>query len=225
MSEHVSDLELDALRLGRGSEAVARHVEGCARCAARRAELEAAAEDFSARFSPAVLATETLLEVERRRGRRRWTGWWGGAAGLAMAAAVLFTATSPPDEVRAKGEAARVELFEVRAGTPTITTGPVDARATLRVRVRTEGPRFVRLLWSSTPHAWTALYPGADAPSWPVDGVEWLRREVELDGALETETLGVVFCEGEVSSADAARALEGEVVAGCEAVRRAVEKR
>jgi hypothetical protein len=69
MTEHLGDLELDALRLDPAALTPERaaHLAGCARCAARRDALEADAQAFAARFEPTALAADALARAEARR--------------------------------------------------------------------------------------------------------------------------------------------------------------
>jgi hypothetical protein len=69
MTEHLGDLELDALRLDPAALAPERaaHLAGCARCAARRDALEADAKTFVARFEPTALAADALARAEAQR--------------------------------------------------------------------------------------------------------------------------------------------------------------
>lgn len=69
MTEHLGDLELDALRLDPAALAPERaeHLAGCARCAARRDALEAESRAFLSRFEPTALAADALARAEARR--------------------------------------------------------------------------------------------------------------------------------------------------------------
>lgn len=227
---HLSDMQLDLHRLGSAPPEVAAHLEGCEVCRARAEALATDAADFAARFEPAVLATATLQAVDARP-RRRWFGALAGFGALAAAAGVLLFVRPDPEIVRAKGAGPAVELFVTEAGEITPVKGAVPADAHLAVRLRpgagASGAREkqVRLLWSSRPGAWRALYPAAEAPSWSVRGEAFLPREIVLDGAREPERLGVVLCERAVDHAAATAALEGAAEPGCAAETLEITKR
>jgi hypothetical protein len=194
MTEHLSDLQLDALRLGTAEPGVGAHVEACERCQRRRDALAADAEAFSSRFDPAQLAARTRARAEGSRGTRR-PGWWafGGVSMMAAAAAATLLIVAPGEETRTKGDGARVEIYAPRDDEPRPVGGAVEPGAHLWVRVAVPGPRRVRLLWSPAPGGWTPLFPPARDPAWAVEGPAWLEREVVLDGELATERLGAVF--------------------------------
>jgi hypothetical protein len=74
--EHLSHLDLDALRIGAvasdRADTMRIHLAECERCAHVEADLEKSASEFRQRFDPAALATETIATFE---GRRRFP-WW-----------------------------------------------------------------------------------------------------------------------------------------------------
>lgn len=221
---HLSDLELDAHRLGTAPPQVCAHLEVCTMCQARAQALAEDATAFAVRFDPAVLATSTLQAVPAPRPR-----WWRGAAGafaaLAAAAGLLLFVRPDPEAVRAKGSSARVELFVTDGGQIRPARGPVDPRAHLALRVRTATRAHIRLLWSSTPGVWQPLHPAAEASPWVVSGEAFLPRQLVLDGALEPERLGVVLCPGALVHSLAQDMLEHGASAGCEVEVVEVRKR
>ena len=83
----------------------------------------------------------------------------------------------------------------------------------------------MRILWGAGPDRWAALYPEEHAPAWSVESPSWLEREVVLDGAQETERLGVVACDGPLSHQDAVEALTRGARGRCELQTIEVEKR
>jgi hypothetical protein len=88
----LSDLALDRLRAGElagSADAVRTHLQGCAACTARLAEIESDAANFSETPSGPLRA-------------RRWPLVAAGTAALA-AAASIFLVVSPSDTTRAKG--------------------------------------------------------------------------------------------------------------------------
>lgn len=218
MSEHLSDLQLDALRRLDGETSGRDHLEGCSTCRARQAEL--AAEDglFEARFSPARLAAETRAAAEPRPAR-----WWPAMGALAAAAGVAVVVGVPGEQIRTKGAQDTVAVFVHADGQTIALAGAVDAEAHLRVQVR--GPGYARVLWSSTAGDWSTLYPTPDAEPWRVEASTWLPREVVLDGAPETETLAAVVCPEPVDEARAQAMLQSGVTDGCRTAKVVIEKR
>lgn len=213
MSEHLSDLDLDALRIGAGRDELRAHLESCPACQARQASLTAAADDFAARFNPAGLAAQTLEATGARPHR---AAWWP-ALGLVAAAGLVVGVWPRPDEVRAKGGAEAVELHVKAPGGVTRVRGPVPRDAALGVRVHVDAPASVRVLWMTPPETWQALYPPAERPAWPVEAPTWLPHALKLDGAPQTEQLGVVICDAAVAHPEAVHVLEGQRRAGCRA--------
>ncbi|MEO1234537.1 MAG: hypothetical protein AAFZ18_37160 [Myxococcota bacterium] len=219
--EHLSDLILDALRRGRGD--VGRgHLESCPRCQARQAELAEADRAFEARFVPAALATETLTAAQKSR-----SGWpWPVPALAAVASAVALLLWLGPEtpEVRRKGSQSLFELYVLEGDQRYPAGDAVDALAHLEVRVRSPG--FAQVLWGAADGGWTALFPApGDAPwSVPVGGAS-LPREVILDGAPETERIGVVVCTTAMAAREAREVLEGRRRSDCQTDQRELRKR
>lgn len=206
MTEHLSDLQLDGIRLTKASPEAQAHLSSCARCQARQAELTEDQEAFLSRFNPAQLAAQTIQrrDTAHRPGWRRWS-WPVLPAGLAVAAALFFVRPQP--ELRTKGDNPSLEVFLVTAAGPTPMRSAVAPNAHLAVRVLTDRPRYVRLLWQSEPKGWQALYPDQGAESWSIKEPTWLAREVVLDGDPQAEALGVVLCASPVGHDEAAERL------------------
>lgn len=214
MSHHLSDLDLDALRLGAGGPEAHTHVQACDVCQARQSTLTREAEDFAQRFNPAGLAAQTLAELPTQRPWWRRLTWL--AAPLAAAAAVVFLVVIPDaPQLRTKGGPSPVEVFIVTAQGPKPMPATVAPDARLGVRLNPGQARQVRLLWGSRAGQWQALYPAADAPSWHTKGPTWLSQEVVLDGETAPEKLGVVFCETRVSHKQALELLRAGTGPGC----------
>lgn len=216
MSEHLSDLALDALRLGQAPEGAAGHLQGCPRCQARSAELERDALLFRQRFQVEGLAAEALAAASKAPPIPWWRRALWPSTGAAAAATLLIALVTAQDNLRTKGGGSEVELFVLSGQTKTLLAGAVDPQAHLALSVRAEGPRQVRVLWSEQPGQWTALAPEAEAPAWQVRGPSWLEREIVLDGAPEPETLGYVVCEATVDHAAAVRMLSEAPRADCQ---------
>lgn len=220
MNEHLSDLALDGIRLGRneGRE----HLDGCEVCQSRQAELAAADEGFDARFVPAQLAVATLTAAEAQS--PRWPIWRFGFVSAGLAAVALLIVALPEDDLRTKGGGALFSLFH-RVGGERVAVGPTVERKA-RLELRAEATGYLRVFWGTEAGEWTQLFPPAAAESWRVARpATWLPREVELDGAPETERIGVVVCETDVALAAARALLGGESRAGCRAAQKELRKR
>lgn len=218
MSEHLSDLALDAIRRG-GSREGAEHVASCPACQARQAALAGEDEAFIRSFVPAQLAVATLARAERRRPRWRW---WP-VVPLAVAAAAAMFVLAPRDTLRTKGDGAVLAVF-LRDGAQTVAVdGPVDARAHLAVQVK--GPGFARVLWSSSPDVWEPLFPTPGASAWAVESSSWLPNEVVLDGAPQDERIGAVVCPEAPAEDAAAAMLAGAEPGECRVQWVTIEKR
>jgi hypothetical protein len=215
MSEHLSDLVLDALRIGSPevSAAEREHAAGCPRCQDRGEALAREAAAFTQRFEPAGLAAEALERAARRTSARRW--WPALVPVFAAAAAAAIAVVVAKPELRSKGDQELVELYVLDGERRELMSGPVAKDARLAVRIAPERPRLVRILWGSAPGRWAALYPQAEAGPWAVLAPSWLEREVILDGAPEPERLAVVACEQTVDHAAAVKMLESKVRSDC----------
>lgn len=219
MSEHLSDLQLDALRISRGHDV---HLDSCPSCQARQTTLDTAAAKFAERFDPVGLAASALSQAETRKNRRYFV--W--LAPLAAAAAVMLVVSLPQSpELRSKGAGSLVELFVLEGETRLPMNEAVDPRARLAVQLSPSGARETRILWSSAPERWDALYPEQDARAWKIEGPTWLDRQVVLDGAPEDEELGVVACTAPVAHEEAIGMLETSARADCELARVKIRKR
>jgi hypothetical protein len=220
MNAHLSDLQLDALRIERRADA---HLDSCPLCQARKSTLDQDAALFAERFNPAGLAASALATFETKPKKRPFFVWLAPLAAVA-AVAVLFLLPQPPS-LRNKGDAVLAEVFVLEGETRVLLEKPVDPRARLAVRLTAEGPRFARILWSSAPESWDALYPLEDAAAWKIDGATWLDRQVVLDGAPETEALGAVACKEPVTHPEAIGMLTSSAREDCTISTVKVEKR
>lgn len=221
MNEHLSDLALDNLRLG-GREGQA-HLEGCALCQARQAELASDADAFEARFVPAQLAADTLAAAEAPSQRRGSFLRLFAVAGTAAAVAALLIVAEPDDGLRTKGSGALFSLFQRIDGERVRVEGVVERDA--RLELRAEAAGYVRVLWETEAGAWTPLFPSPGGDAWRIEGPSWLPREVVLDGAPATERIGVVVCDTEVGAVEARAVLDGGYRSGCRAQYEELSKR
>lgn len=219
--EHLSNLSLDALRRGR-SEAGRAHLEGCPRCRARQAELAEADRVFEARFVPAALAAEALEAAQAGKGGWNWpVPAWVAAFG---AVALLLWLVPEAKEVRRKGSTELFALYVLEGDRRYPAGDAVDTRAHLELRVKRPG--FAQVLWGAADGHWTSLFPAPGDPPWSVPpGGGSLPRQVILDGAPETERIGVVVCTSAIGEDEARALLEGARRPGCEADARELRKR
>ncbi len=219
---HISDLVIDGLHggsLSAGEAAAARaHLEACAACATREAELRMARRAFEASFSPDQLAAQTL---SRPSGGSPWA-WVGALAAVAALVLVAVNLRAPAPETRVKGAAEAVELFVLRGGEPVSATA-VAPGSTLRLRFDPGGRAFARFLWADADGGLGALSPLSAAPAMGLGdgrGPRWLRYEIELDAEARDEAAVAVFCDRDFSHAEAIAAR-----ADCDVVRVAVRKK
>lgn len=99
-----SDLKLEGFLLDPGSSPVKPHVEGCARCAARLAEMRRQGDEFMQYVFPATVETIEAAAT----GKPAWSlaRWFAPVPALAAAAAILLVArpeAPPEDYLAAKG--------------------------------------------------------------------------------------------------------------------------
>lgn len=214
MSKHLSDLDLDAMRLGvQEPEAIA-HLQGCEICQARQHILTREAEDFAQRFNPAGLAAQTLAQPSPTRPWWRRLAWVSAPL-VAVSALLLLTVTPNGERLRTKGGPSPVEVFVVTEQGPKPMPAAVAPGARLAVRINPGQRRQVRLLWGPKGGPWQALYPNAAAPSWKTKGPSWLSQEVVLDGETAPEQLRVVLCTQPVSHAQALDLIREVAQPGC----------
>lgn len=187
MSEHLSDLRLDAHRLGALDPRSEAHLLACAECQARALHLRRAAEAFAASFDPAALAAATPRPV-----RRRWVGWATGL--LAAAAVALLVVRSSTDPIRTKGGGGGLRVERRGPNGPEPLKGPIEPGARLVVQASTSRPGYGRLYSATAGGPWLPLYPAPTAPAWRLEGPTWLDREVVIDDAPGRERLALVIC-------------------------------
>lgn len=201
---HLSDLQLDALGAGIAHAECARHLETCADCAARWAEVQAQRDAFADRYDPQALARATLSR--RRRSRKPWI--IGGLSLAASAAAALFLlvpAPVEPPKTRVKG-AAEPQLFLLGASDPTPITDAVPPNSQVRLRFDPAGKRYARVLWAGPDGRLSDLHPLATEPALPMDaaaGPRWLDHVLELDAEPREEALLIVLCDTPIAHGEA----------------------
>jgi hypothetical protein len=217
MSEHLSDLALDAIRLGRGDRS---HLDTCAICQARAAILESEAAKF-ATLDHAALIDDALARPKVQPIDRRSLLV---PLALAAAASLLYVAL-PSEGLRPKGAGAKASLHVLVDGGPAAIRGPLGDGDRLALQLAPPSPSLVRILWWSAPDGWRPLYPEQMELAWHIAEPTWLDREVVLDGASGTEAAGVVFCRDPVTHTEARTMLEGAPREDCTIERIEVQKR
>ena len=249
---------LSALRLDRflagelapaEAEEVRGHLDGCARCAAALAGLEAARD--ATRLPPlrAVAPDAPAAPAVRLTRRRRVVATLLG--GLAAAAGLLVALRggpeAGPEEVRLKGRQAALAFGvyvlhdgAVRRAGPGEVLAPGDA---LRFAVQAPGPGYLAVL-SLDPAGKASVYYPAGGRAEPVapaalGGEVALPLATRLDATVGEERLYALFCERPVelepvrAALEGAGRLEGDAVAGpgaappagCQVTRWRFEKR
>jgi hypothetical protein len=191
----ISDLKLDQWRAGELAENVAaklrEHVATCERCAARRQQLLAQAEQMLRRFPepprPAVPATLA-------------SRWVAASAGLAAAAALIFWIggrRGEDAETRTKGSS-HISFFVKRGDqvSPGRNGERVQPGDRLRFSLTTTRPQSVGIFGRDSTGAAFVYYPQA-ARSQSVGKVRDLALDtsVELDASLGSEAIFAVFCD------------------------------
>lgn len=222
MIEHLSDLQLDAHRLGRGDGAVSAHLVACEACRAREVVLSEQAAAFERRYDPAALAAATLAKAapQVRVGRFRIP-----AVLLAAAAALVLFLRLEPEGVRRKGDERWLRVHQRGPSGPVALEGSIGAGTKLLLQLEPKGPRWVRLFSASGEGALVALYPDSEGPAWRIEGPTWLDREVVVDDAPGPERLTAVACEGNFGHAEALTMLRTRPRGDCVVEKVVLEKR
>lgn len=191
-----TDLQLDAWRASELSPALERqlaeHVAGCARCGARKAELERLDAELA----------EQLPAMPRQRAQRPAKSlgrvWSALGVGLAAAAALLLWLRAPiTDGERSKG-APHLGFYVKRGEAVSVGTNGQAVRAGDRLRFVVSSSRPVQLAILGRDGAGKSFvyYPDARrSTSVPAGRDTALHSSVELDGTAGTEQIFGVFCE------------------------------
>ncbi len=137
-----SELRLEEYLLAPASSGVAAHVEGCAACSARVAEMRDEGAHFQQYVFPATV--DAVVEAAQPR-QSGWFRWLFPAAAVAAAAAVfLVRPVSPEAELAARGEKLTLEVFtQAQDGLQPVSNGglvppgqPIQFRVTSTVPCR-----------------------------------------------------------------------------------------
>lgn len=192
----ISDLEFDRLFAAEltsdEQRELVQHVQGCARCASRRAELERLRAGFLA-AAPAWAPPGPAATVHRPR---RWLA--PVAAGLALAAAVMLAVLPRGAEpsTRTKG-APRISFF-VKQG-ERVWRGSSGERvqpgAQLRFTYSTAVPKHLAILSLDGAQRASVYFPaGPRSEQLPAGTDRPLGSAVELDATLGEEHIIALFC-------------------------------
>lgn len=192
--ECASDLQLDRLILGERLPATEQHVAGCARCQARRSELEEQGVLF--------LQEHPAVKLTPRATSRRTLAAWSSTVLLAAAALLLFLRT-PQQQVgsfaeRTKGNRPSIGFYvqhagSVRRGQPGERVAPQDA---LRFVVTSQRAGFWAILSRDAAGQVSQYFPSEPSAARVQAGVERaLDASVVLDDVLGREQLYALYCE------------------------------
>jgi hypothetical protein len=219
-----SDLRLDQLMRGELAGDAERdtraHVDGCAPCRARLAELEAARAKFRAAPPP----------LKRPAPARRWR--WAAAGGVlaAAAAVLLYVGLEQPPGERSKGRSRFGLVVEhdgkQRRGRPGERVAPGD---TLQF-VYTSDARFYGAVLSvdGARHVSRYFPDGGEAAELLPGAQATVPRSTVLDETLGRETLFALDCDREVALAPLEAALAADAsrleAPGCRVERFEIEK-
>jgi hypothetical protein len=174
-----SDLALEELLLAPEGSSHRAHVDGCAACQARLAEMRRQGEDFMRFVFP---ATVDAVETAADRPRRRFVGWLALVPALAVGAAavLLVRPVAPPDDyvgVKGGGGLGLAVYLQTGAGVELARDGArVPASAALRFQVRPSGPCRLWIVSLDAAGQVSRLFPAQG------DGGAELDRTTELPG-------------------------------------------
>jgi hypothetical protein len=209
-----SDLVLDRFLAGEleGSayDLIVVHLAGCARCAARRVELEEVRDRFPDELFVAGLAAKAVRTAGSRRPLVT-----GGLSALAAAAAVVFlllpTGGEPPTDgrtIRTKGGDS-LQVFASRGGevNPLLPGDPLAPGDAIRFEVTAPRRSWVLVLGldaagTVTPYA----AGGGEGVPLAAEAPTLLPGSIVLDDTGGTERLVALFCEHPVRADEAVRA-------------------
>ncbi|WP_437730772.1 DUF4384 domain-containing protein [Sorangium sp. So ce1335] len=249
-----SDLRLDRLLAGElesaEQQATRAHLDGCARCAARFAALEAGRAAFLA--DPPPLRLPAAAPAARRPlARSLFPAVTAALGAAAVLAAALFVHQPPAPPAPPRGDAPGATLAPAEQGTRTKGAGGRIGFYVARGEVVSPGgPGEVvhpddrlQFTYSAAEAGYFALlsvdgagkgsiyYPAGDvaAPIQPGEGVP-LPSSVVLDGTLGAEVLYGLFCDAPVALEPLRAALESAperppAPAGCRVDRVSLDKR
>ena len=218
-----SDLALEEVLLSPGESEHRAHVDGCAACQARLAEMRRQGDDFLRTVFPATV--EAVEEAAAGGRRRRWIGWLAAVPALAAAAGLLFLVrpAGPPDgyEGTKGGGGVGLAVYVQRtSGVALAKDGErVPAAAALRFQVR---PSHACRLWIVSLDASgqvSRLVPAAGDGGLALERATELPGGVVLDGQPGPERI-LAFCAPQaVPWTRVEGAVRKAAVPGAEAVR------
>lgn len=212
MTGHPSELKLERHLLDPEQSPVREHIEACAKCQARVAQMEAQGESFRRFVYPATLDGLTAPR------RSRWF-WALTLAPVAAAAGLLLLVRPAGDYVGTKGSPLTLSPF--LEGPREVTEGDsVPAAAALRFRVSSTTTCNLWLLSIDSDGGVSRLYPPQGDTGAEIRGQVTAPGGVRLDGKAGPERFFAVCAPGNLGYhpiEEAARAVAG---GGAESVRK-----
>jgi hypothetical protein len=182
-----SDLKLEAFLLDPGASPVKPHVETCARCAARLAEMRRQGDEFMQYVFPATLEAVEAAAAGTRR--RRLAGWFAPIPALAAAAAILIVARpdAPPDDYLAvKGSnTIGLAVFLQKGGGEARSARDgevVPAAAAVRFKVRPSRPCRLWVVSVDAAGQVSRLFPRDGEGGFELERISVLPGGAVLDG-------------------------------------------
>lgn len=218
-----SDLALENLLLDPTSGALRPHLEACARCQARLAEMRRQGEDFHRFVFPATVAA--IEEAAARRPGWSLAAWLAPLPALAVAAAVLLMVGpgEPPElYVGAKGGNSMglaVFLHGSNGIHPARDGEVVPAASSVRFKVRPARPCRLWVLSVDAAGQVSRIFPTEGEGGVEVVRTTELPGGAVLDGQAGPERFLALCAPGPIPYARVEGAVRAAVSAGPEAVR------
>jgi hypothetical protein len=196
-----SDLALEELLLSPHASAHRGHVDGCAACQARLAEMRRQGEDFARTVFPATV--EAVEDAAEGRGGRRWLEWLGWLAPAFAAAGAVFLLVrpaGPPDDyagLKGGGGVGLAVYVRRGSGVELARDGEkVPAAAALRFQVRPSGACRLWIVSLDATGQVSRLVPADGDGGLALDRTTELPGGVVLDGQPGPERI-LAFCAPE----------------------------
>jgi hypothetical protein len=196
LSPHLSDLALDQLLTGDvdANATTQPHLASCASCAARRDQLDAAAQ----RFRRAAPIEPLVARTQKRLVAKSWRRRLAVAVPTTLAAAaLLLVVRAPTPELRAKGGVA-LDVYRkrtsgaVEALLPESRVQPGDA---LRFALGAPQPGYAAVVSIDGAGQVSSYFPQAETLAPIARGQhQLLDAAIELDGTLGRERLIALVC-------------------------------
>ncbi len=218
-----SDLALEKLLLDPSSTALKPHLDGCARCQARLAEMKRQGEHFHQFVFPATVGA--IEEAAARRPAFDLVRWLAPLPALAAAAAVVLLVGpgQPPDDYTGTkgGNSMGLAVFlQSGGGTHPARDGEVvPASSSVRFKVRPARPCRLWVLSVDATGQVSRIFPADGEGGMEVVRTTELPGGAVLDGQAGPERFLALCAPGPVPYARVEGAVRSAVAAGPEAVR------